>query len=122
MGPGEFTTAQMGDLPVPLLRLGTFVLKIKISKGKVEITRCIAQGADGEIDLKGSIRLRRNIRYTVFRGELKFKINQSFINNLDPTSVLKTGLGMLGSPPRGGFYRYRLRIPLGGGRPTFRKF
>ena len=98
------------------------MLQTKISKCKVEIVRCSSQGSDSELGLKGPIRLRRHLRQTVFRGELKFKINKSFINNLDPTSMLKTGLGILGPPPRGGFYRYRIRIPLGGGRPSFRKF
>lgn len=122
IGPGEFPTAQMGDLPVPLLRLGKFVLRIKITKGEARITRCESNGADGAIKMTGSIRLRQNMRYAVFRGKLEFKINKSFIDSLEPTSVLKTGLGLLGPAPRGGFYRYRLRIPLGGGRATFRRF
>ncbi len=122
LGPGEFPTAQMGDLPVPLLRLGKFVLRVKISKGTLRVTRCESNGTDGALKLTGSIRLRRNMRYAVFRGKLEFKINKSFIDSLDPTSVLKTGLGLLGPAPTGGFYRYRLRIPLGGGRATFRRF
>lgn len=121
VGPGEFPTAQMGDLPVPRLRLGIFVLQIRIDKGKAEIVRCESRGTDGEIKLTGSIDLQSDMRYAVFRGQLDFKINRAFIDSLDPSSILKTGLGLLGPAPSGGFYRYRLRLPFNGGRPDFQR-
>lgn len=120
IGPGYFPTPNMGELPVPLIRLGTVAINVKIAKGVAKITKCVSVGQDAELKLTGNIRLRSNMRYSVLRGKLKFKIKQSFVDSKDTPDLLKLGIRQLPRPKRDGFVHYRLRVPFSGRRPSIR--
>jgi type II secretion system protein N len=121
IGPGYFPTPQMGELPVPLLRLGTLALDLKIANGVANITKCAAVGQDGELHFTGSIQLRPDLRYSVLQGTLRFKIDKAFAEGPDTPDMLKLGIQALGSPKGDGFFHFQLRLPFSGQQPSFRQ-
>lgn len=120
IGPGYFPTANLGEVPVPRLRLGNLLLKLKIANGKATIVKGVSIGTDGELHLYGSIQLRSRLNYSVFRGRVKFKINPALKNSPATPPLLKAALGMLGPGKNGGFHTYKIYLPFRG-RPRFRK-
>ena len=121
VGPGYFPTAQMGELPVPLLKLGSLNLELRIAKGKIRFVKATSVGQDGELYVKGTIHLKPRLIYSSFRGEIRFKIAKSFLDRLNTPELglLKGGVNMLG-PGRNGYHRYKVYLPFRG-RPHFTK-
>lgn len=120
IGPGYFPTAKLGELPVPLLRLGSFMLKLKVEKGRVQIIKCVAIGQDGELHVTGHIQLRSKLNYSIFKGKIKFKIKPAFLQNPSTSSLLKAALRALGPGKNGGYHTYSVYAPFRG-TPRFRK-
>jgi hypothetical protein len=119
LGPGYFNSGQMGELPVPLLRLGTLDLQLKLGGGYVKIVRCTIKGTDADAEISGSIRLRQRMIYSYFRGTIKFKVKKALLDRPTTPGLLKGAINALGTP-RGGFHRYKVYFPFRG-RPRFTK-
>ena len=121
VGPGYFATQQHGEVPVPLVQLGRFVIDIRIDKGRVTIMQCFSKGGAGELFVKGFVVLRRAIPYSYFQGEFRFRVSESFKNGLN-TPVLSMLKGLINSmgPGKSGFHLYKGRIPFRG-RPRLRR-
>lgn len=117
LGPGYFNSGQMGELPVPLLRLGKLNLQLKIGGGYVQFVRCTIKGTDADAEITGKIRLRQRMAYSYFRGMIKFKVKKALLNRPTTPGLLKGAITALGTP-RGGFHRFKVYFPFRG-RPRF---
>jgi type II secretion system protein N len=111
IGPGYFPAGQMGELPVPRLNLGTLNIDIKLEKGIADLTKVRAFGGDIDLQITGKVQLNPNMRYSIFRGDIRFKIEKDFINALKPDSLLKVGLGALPTPKPDGYITYNVYFP-----------
>ncbi len=116
-----FPTPTMGELPIPLVRLGTLSCRILMGKGRARIPSCRTNGRDIAAELSGTIRIRFPLRYSVFSGKLKFKVKKAFLNNPQVPKLLKDGIYLLGDPKGDGYYHYRLSVPFHGRGVRFRK-
>ncbi|MCK6509813.1 type II secretion system protein GspN [Myxococcota bacterium] len=118
IGPGYFPAGQMGELPVPRLNLGTLNIEIKMEKAIADLSNVRAFGGDIDLQVTGKIQLNPNFRYSIFRGDIRFKIEKDFINSLKPDSLLKVGLGALPTPKPDGYITYNVYFPFYG-QPRF---
>jgi type II secretion system protein N len=119
MGPGYFPAGQMGELPVPRLRLGTVNLQVKIDKGIAEITTARAFGGDIDLKIEGKLQLQDPFPYSIFRGKIFIKLEKTFVDSVkDP--LLKAGLSALPAPKQDGYSHFSVFLPFSGRSPDIK--